>query len=175
VPILALLYSQVTNVSPVSFDTYQETRAVSTAITLSTFEPGKATHMTSITQLTRLTINSALTACPFCLMRASSIPMTSWPSFRSHSSRVEVHSPKAPFVTHKRKPQPLVKLVGRLSSCSNHFKRSRFGVLLKVSQLTTVAEQHLADGTESTQATDHSTAQSPFTPSSNCPRQQLYL
>ena len=42
--ILALLYSQVTNVSPVNFDTYQETCAVSTAITLSTFEPGKATH-----------------------------------------------------------------------------------------------------------------------------------
>ena len=51
-PILALLYSHVTNANPANFHTFQEARAISTAITLSTSEPGKATHLTSATHMT---------------------------------------------------------------------------------------------------------------------------
>jgi hypothetical protein len=39
-------------IDPVNFHTFQEACAISTAITLSTFEPGKATHLTIATHMT---------------------------------------------------------------------------------------------------------------------------
>jgi uncharacterized Fe-S center protein len=41
-------------IDPVNFHTFQEACAISTAITLSTFEPGKVTHLTIATHMTPL-------------------------------------------------------------------------------------------------------------------------
>lgn len=51
-------------IDPVNFHTFQEACAISTAITLSTFEPGKATHLTLATHMTPLCDCFGFTSLP---------------------------------------------------------------------------------------------------------------
>ncbi len=51
-------------IDPVNFHTFQEACAISTAITLSTFEPGKATHLTIATHMTPLCDCFGFTSMP---------------------------------------------------------------------------------------------------------------